>query len=390
MKRFLIFTIITAGIAVVLFRIISSGSDSESVSGRGKNSGPVAVRTENVKWGLIEEKREFSGTVKPAYSYVIAAKISGRLVKIKKRIGDWVKQNESVGKIDDTEYRQNLQEAEALVKVRKASVEDAKAQLNHSLREKGRINELLSKGIASQAELDEIETMCVSHKSRFDLAEAQLAQSEATLAQARTKYAYTTLRAARDGFIAERHSDGGALLSINTPVFTVVGIDTVYIEIGVTERDYMQIRKGQEAQVIVDAIPNKTFKGNIARISPLFKSDTRTAVAEIAISNDSLLLKPGMFAKISLTISENDSAQLVSTLSVVSRDNKEFVFVIDKENKSRMLPVSVGISNSNKTEILSPLLKNKIITIGQHLLVDGSLVIDVTDSVKARGEGDRK
>lgn len=390
MKRFAVIIVVILIAAAVLLRIFLSGSDSGTAGGRGGNQGSVAVRTENVIWGEIEEKREFSGTVKPAYSYVIAAKISGRLQNTNKRIGDHVGLNEVVGRIDDIEYRQSLQEAEALVKVRRASVDEAQAQLNHSLREKERVSELLGKGISSRAELDEIETLCASQNSRLDLAKAQLVQSEAALAQAKTRVAYTTLRAARGGLVAERHTDGGALLSINSPVLTVVGIDTVYVEIGITERDYMRIRKGQTAQVVVDAIPQRSFKGTITQTSPLFQSATRTAMAEVAIVNDSLLLKPGMFARIFVTTAKHDSTQIVPTQSIVSRNSKNFIFVIDKDDTVEMLPVSTGITNFEITEILSPLIDKKIVTVGQHLLVDGSSVIVAADSVQISGKGDHE
>lgn len=190
--------------------------------------------------------------------------------------------------------------------------------------------------------------------------------------------------------VAERHTDGGALLSINSPVLTVVGIDTVYVEIGITERDYMRIRKGQTAQVVVDAIPQRSFKGTITQTSPLFQSATRTAMAEVAVVNDSLLLKPGMFARIFVTVEKHDSTQILPTQSVVSRNGKKFIFVVDKNNTAVMLPVSTGITNSDMTEILSPVIDKKIVTIGQHLLVDGSSVIVAPDSVKVSGKGDHE
>jgi multidrug efflux pump subunit AcrA (membrane-fusion protein) len=97
-----------------------------------------------------------------------------------------------------------------------------------------------------------------------------------------------------------------------------------------------------------------------------------------------------MFARIFVTVEKHDSTQILPTQSVVSRNGKKFIFVVDKNNTAVMLPVSTGITNSDMTEILSPVIDKKIVTIGQHLLVDGSSVIVAPDSVKVSGKGDHE
>ena len=103
-------------------------------------------------------------------------------------------------------------------------------------------------------------------QSRFELANAQMAQKEAALDLAKTRLAYTKFQAL-SGLIAERHVDGGTLLSTNTPIYTVVGIDTVFVEIGVTERDYPLIRKDLKAKLSVDALKGDLL-WEIARRAP--------------------------------------------------------------------------------------------------------------------------
>jgi multidrug resistance efflux pump len=71
--------------------------------------------------------------VKAAYTYVIAAKVPGRLLSLKKRIGDRVGRDEIVGQIDDTEYRLAIDEAKAQVRISYAAVADAQAQSSHSV-----------------------------------------------------------------------------------------------------------------------------------------------------------------------------------------------------------------------------------------------------------------
>jgi len=312
--------------------------------------------------------------VNAAYSYVVAAKVSGRLSKLSKRIGAKTGVNEVVGKIDDTEYRQAVQEASAQVAVSKASVKESEAQLIFAEKEMQRIKELVEKGVSSQAELDAIETQYNTQKSRLDLAMAQLAQREAALAQAVTRLDYTSIRSAQAGYVAIRHTDGGALLSVNSPVLTIVGIDTVYVEVSISERDYPHIRKGQQALISVEALSGREFTGTVSSISPLFQTETRTAVVEISVVNDSLLLKPGMFARIGIILAEKDSAQIVPLTSVVNRNGTDAVFLASDSGMAHLIPVKTGIIDGDKVEVLHPILNGKVVTVGNHLLVDGSRI----------------
>ncbi|NLP01247.1 MAG: efflux RND transporter periplasmic adaptor subunit, partial [Fibrobacter sp.] len=217
---------------------------------------------------------------------------------------------------------------------------------------------------------------------------AQMAQKEAALDLAKTRLAYTRISSSQPGLIAERHVDGGTLLSTNTPIYTVVGIDTVFVEIGVTERDYPLIRKDLKAKLSVDALEGRTFSGEIARRAPLFQTTSRTAIVEVAIRNDSLLLKPGMFARVKITLQEKDSAQAVPSSAIVNRDQSTFVFMLDSTGSMvNMTSVKTGIVDGEFTEIISPVLKNQVVTVGTHLLNDGAkVIIAQNESIPEKGK----
>jgi multidrug efflux pump subunit AcrA (membrane-fusion protein) len=107
---------------------------------------------------------------------------------------------------------------------------------------------------------------------------------------------------------------------------------------------------------------------------------------EVAIPNDSLLLKPGMFATVRIVISRNDSAQTVPSAAVVVRDGASAVFTVDDTRKARLVPVEVGIVDGERTEIVSPKLSGSVVTVGNHLLTDGAEVI-VPNAVATDQEG---
>lgn len=370
--------LIFAGLVILRQFSSSKPGNTKTQTSFGKSGarGPVSVQTSPAALGYMRQEREFTGTVKASYSYVVSAKVSGRLLNLSKRIGDKVSREEIIGRIDDTEYRQAFQEADAQKRVSNASISEARAQLEQAQREEKRVKELVSKGISSQAELETAQTQLASLQSRLELATAQMAQRDAALELAKTRLAYTRISSAQPGLIAERHVDGGSQLSVNTPIYTIVGIDTVFVEIGVTERDYSLIRKGQKAKVYVDALPGKVFTGEIARRAPMFQTASRTAIVEVSIDNDSLLLKPGMFAKLEITLQEKDSALAIPSSAIINRGQGTFTFVLDSTGNSvKLTPVTTGIVDGDYTEILSPVIDRPVVTIGAHLLSDGAKVI---------------
>ena len=83
-----------------------------------------------------------------------------------------------------------------------------------------------------------------------------------------------------------------------------------------------------------------------------------------------------MFSKVNVVLAEKDSAQVIPTQAVVSRNDVEGVFQITRgETVAHYVPVQVGIRTLDKTEIVSPALDGMVVTLGQHLLEDGSNVI---------------
>jgi len=344
--------------------------------GGPRQQGPVPVETADVSLRPMVDIREFAGTVKAAYTYVISAKVGGRLLAINKRIGDPVAANESIGRIDDTEYRNALDEAQTQVRVSRASLEEAKAQLTHTERELERTKGLVSKGIASQSELDAQETQMETQRSRHELAKAQLEQRQVVLSQAKTNFEYTQIRALQGGFVAVRHVDGGTLLPVGSPIVTVVGLDTVFVELAVTERDYQSIKPGKTASVSTDAIPGQTFEGVVYRMAPYFQSASRTATVEIALKNNARLLKPGMFARINIKLNEDGAARVVPSQALVEKDGQYSLFVLGDSATVKNIPVQVGINDGTFAQIISPAnLDGKVVTLGQHLLRPGSKVV---------------
>lgn len=363
-------------LALLAWRIVMLVSQGlGGPSGRFGNP-PVAVEVDSVRYASIQEIREFTGTVYPLYRYIVAPKVPGRIIELGKRIGDWVQRGEVVARMDDAEYQQAVREAEANLKIARATLAEAQSGLELATQELGRVRSLQEKGIASPSEFDAAATQYAAQQARLWLAQAQVEQREAALKSANIRLGYTLLTGAEPGFIGERFVDEGSLLAPNSPVASVIGIDTVIVRTTIIERDYGRVRVGQRADVEVDAFPGTWFSGNVSRIAPMLKETSRVAEMEVNVINDSRILKPGMFANVRVVLSEKDRVQIVPRQAIVQQDGEPGVFVVGyEESIARYIPIQMGIVTLGKTEVVSPALNGLIVTLGQHLLEDGSPVI---------------
>lgn len=359
----------------VLFRVIALVAKKPASGPQRGQRPPVAVEVDSIRHGPISEVRQFVGTVHPLYRYLVAPKVAGRLLETRKRIGDPVHRDEVVAKIDDAEYQQAVREAEASLKIAQASLAEAKSQFALASQELERVQQLKEKGIASPAELDAATTNFEAQQSRLQLAQAQVEQREAALRAAQIRLAYTVLTAPAPGFTAERFVDEGALLTANAPVISVVSIEKVIVRTTITERDYGRVQPGQPAAVSVDAYADRVFPGKVARIAPLLREESRMAEAEVEVNNDSLLLKPGMFARVIVVLATHEHAQLIPSRAVVNRDGQKGLFVVDSTGTTaRLVRITAGIVTPEFTEVITPQLRGMVVTLGHHLLADGSPV----------------
>jgi RND family efflux transporter MFP subunit len=155
----------------------------------------------------------------------------------------------------------------------------------------------------------------------------------------------------------------------------VIAIERLIAAIYVIERDYPKIKPGLEAEVITDAYPGQTFAGKVVRIAPLLKEKSREARVEIEVPNDRMLLKPGMFVRVRIQFGERENARVVPPAAIVKRNGSQGVFLVDLQSKTvRFVPVTVGIVNGNRAEVLDPPLTGTVVTLGHHLLEDGSAI----------------
>ena len=251
--------------------------------------------------------------------------------------------------------------------------------------------QMLKDGIVSQQALDNAERDYLAQRTKRDAAvaqigvdqaklrqaEAQVQQAKASLDQLNQQLSYTTLVAPIDGMVLSRDVElGDAVSSIlvlgstATLVMTIGDIHQVYVDGKVDEADIGNVYLGQPARIHVESFPNKTFDGKVTKISPLGveKDNVTTFEVRVSIDNPTGELKALMTANAEIVVTEHKNALSVPEQAMTWDNQKNaFVFVPDSKSKDGQakLPVTAGISNGNRTEILSGLKEGDTVVLQQ-------------------------
>lgn len=132
-----------------------------------------------------------------------------------------------------------------------------------------------------------------------------------------------------------------------------------------------------EGDVKVEIYPNRDFKGRVFRIYPTISSDTRTFPVEVEVANPGEILKPGMFARVSLDLGETE-ALVLPAVAVIKQEgtNDRYVFKVNPDNTASRIRVTLGDRFDDKLEVISDEIRegDEIIIAGQEKLLDGSRI----------------
>jgi RND family efflux transporter MFP subunit len=380
MKKY-IFVLLALAIAVSAGWVAYQRITASKNVGPGRFATAVAVEIQPVSRNVIKDIGIFTGSLQPKSQFVVAPKVTGWLKELLVNVGDTVSQNQVIAILDDAEYTQQVEQARAELQVAKANAENCSSDLELARREYERAKTLREKQIASASELDESEAELNACQTRLKVSQAQVAQKEAALKSSELRLSYTRVQAFwEDGdqtrVVGERFVDEGALLQVNEPIVSILENKPLTAVVYVVEKDYPKVKVNQNAIITTDAYPDKTFTGSIVRIAPLLQESSRQARVEMEIPNSEELLKPGMFVRARIEFAGHENATLIPVAALVRRNGTQGVFIADEDNlKALFIPVTVGITNNELAEILEPELTGKVVTMGNHLLENGSDII---------------
>lgn len=282
-----------------------------------RNDKQPEFSTTKVNRGDITQAVTATGDLQPVLTVDVGAQVSGQVKEVLVDFNSKVKAGDVLARIDPLPAEQRLRQAQA-------DLESAKANNQLLKITAQRTRELAQKNLVSQADLD--------------TAEAQLAQSNATLLtrtalveNSKLDLEHCTITSPIDGMVLNRNTDPGRTVnaSMNAPVlFTLVNdLTRMQINAAVAEADVGSINEGQDVSFTVDAFPNRPFHGTVRMVRNA--ATTNQSVVSYAtiidVSNADLKLKPGMTANVSIIIAQKTDVLRVSNAALRARIPQELL-----------------------------------------------------------------
>jgi len=344
--------------------------------GGGGNRAPMTVETGIAHRGTIMQQLVVVGNLVGDATVAVVPRAAGRLQDISVRLGDRVSRGQRIAKIEDFELQEQVKQQEAALEVSRATIRQREADLQLAQTNAERSRNLFARQLLPKQTLDDTEARYQAAVAQLDLARAQNNQSTARLDELRINLQNTIIVSPVDGFVARRAADPGAFVGQNAPVVDVVDIGRVRLVANIVEKDLDQLQAGDDTQVEVDAFPGEMFTGRIARVAPVLDPATRTASIEIEIPNPGFRLKPGMYARVTVTTDERKDALVVPTNAVVDTGGRRGVFLAAENNTVSFRPVTVGVEEDTQIEIVDGLSEgDRVVTTGAAGLRDGDRVV---------------
>ena len=396
---------------------------------------PILVEVTAVTQGDVSKEIRFTGSVEANTEVKVYPKTSAIIQEMKVSLGDTIKKDRLIAVLESDELRAQVAQAQAALEVVQAKwaqmnvgarseeiaqsedlVVKATANLKNVEHNYRRMKVLFERGTVAERQFESAELEYAvakadlnSAQERLDMLlegatkedrqalQAQVNQARAALDLARIRLSYTRITSPIDGTISERLFDAGDLAVPTKTLVTVVQMDTVKVIVYVPENQIRFMAPGLQAQLTVAAYPGQVFCGKIDTVSPTLNPATRMFYVEIKVINKDRLLRPGMFAAVSLSVDPHPNALLVPKEAVLYREqylentvNSEteigqvnYVFVVE-DGTVHMRKVSLGHESDTMVEVCDG------VTMGEQVVIRGLNQLNDGDRVTVvNGEGIR-
>jgi RND family efflux transporter MFP subunit len=320
-----------------------------------------------------------AGYLVARHQSVVSSKIQGRLSGLYVEEGSYVKKDEVIARLEDTDYKA------AIIKA-KADIEYAKANLAELERQARLQQGLYKSGVVSQDSLE-------AANSRVNIARATLQQNEAALKMQETYLEFTEIRAPFDGVVVKKMTEVGESVAPIPPgvnistssgaIVAIADMNSLEAEVDVNESNVGQLVQGDPAEINVQAIPNHTYKGTLRQVIPTADRTKATVQVKVSILDKDKLIKPEMSCNVTFLEPAKKGAQkdaapgrivTVPKDAVITKNGRQLVFVIE-DNKAHETQVTTGNELKGQIIVKSGLVGTEtIVSNPPQKLQDGSAI----------------
>jgi HlyD family secretion protein len=261
----------------------------------------------------------------------VGSQVSGIILKLNADFNSKVNEGDIIAQIDPTRFKANLEQAQAAQKNAEAAQARGRVNYEQTKRDYERAKELFERGVMGAADME-------TTKSKFDLArvelasaEAQVAQSRASVGAARVDLERTTIKAPISGTVLQRAVDVGQTVaaSLQAPTLFTIAQDLAKMEVraAIDEADVGKLKEGLEARFTVDAYPGQEFLATIHQIrsNPNVQQNVVTYDAILRVDNPEGKLRPGMTANVRIVSQRRENVLRVPNAALRFKPPAEMV-----------------------------------------------------------------
>ena len=371
--------------SVVILVLVIAGALAVKANGKDKKAPESPVKTGKAEVADVQVKVTEVGTVEPEVKVDVKSAISGKVVQILHRDGDYVQRGDILARVEP-----DLTQAQSLADT-KNSVTSAQIRFEEARKNFEADNKLFMQGLLAQKQQRDAETEYLQAQQEYSKAREKytiVEKSGIPIGQSAANFQGSTVVAPMSGVvltknveIGESITSGVSSFNAGTVLFSVADTSRMIVKAGVNEVDIGKIRTTMPVKVTLDAYPKVSFKGKIDRIAPAVRVDDKVRVFDVEIRLDAQgrELRSGMTANIEVIGERKDKVLTVPVEAVFKRDDQEIVYVkkaIDpnaKPEKAKELKgeeakkaekdawkkffdkrvVTTGLADSAKVEILA-------------------------------------
>jgi membrane fusion protein (multidrug efflux system) len=309
----------------------------------GPPAGPVAVEVAKVVTDTVQEDVDAVGTLRSNEAVVVRPEISGRIDRLNFTEGAAVQKGQVIVALDDSVPAAELAQAKANL---------ALAESNYN-----RTQELEKEKFVSATARDQALNALRVAQANVQLMEARLAK--------------TKIVAPFGGIIGIRQVSVGDFVKEGQDLVTLEDISALKVDFRVPEQYVAVLKPGQTVEMATDALPGRKYVATVDAIDPLVDQAGRAVLLRARLKNSDGKLRPGMFVRTRLIVSQRDNALIVPEEALVPVGGDQFVFRV-ADGQAQRVKVDVGVRRAGMVEVKQGLAPDDVVvTAGQLRLRDG-------------------
>lgn len=333
-------------VATVLGAGVSGASEGAAPADASEAAEAMPVEIALATAGQAMRELRSVGTLASDESVDIAAELPGRITEIAFQEGEPVQAGSVLVRLDNA-----LARAEAT---------DAAAKLVLAEANFARASSLSKSGTGTQRARDEALAALETARSAVELTQARLEKME--------------IRAPFSGVVGLRRVSVGAFAQVGQALVNIEKIDALKLDFQLPEINLADVRVGMPVQAVVDAFPGETFGGRIYAIDPHLDVNGRSLRIRARLPNPELMLRPGLFARVTLRGETRGAVVMVPESAILARAGETFVYVV-RDGHAFEQKVRLGRRLAGAVEVIEGLAAGESIVIaGQIRLKDGAAV----------------